>query len=369
MRIGIDARSLGIGGGVRTYLKNLLLGLNKLDEGNEYFIFYADKKDVLNLKGFNNIVLPSFLKSLPFWDQLLVYHIRKYKIDVFHGTKNSIPFLSQCKKVVTIHDVTPILQPETYRISERFYWKLVMPISAKISHKILTVSNNSKKDIINTLKIDPNKISVTYLAVSNIFKKKNLKEIAKFRKLNNLPAKFILYVGTIRPRKNVDTLIKALYLLKKERYPHKLVIVGKDLWKAEDIRGLVKELNLENDVIFKGFIEDEQLPYYYSAADLFAYVPSYEGFGIPLLEAISCECPTITSDVSSLPEVIGSAGLLVKPGDIDGLYNAILDILTKEDLRRKLIKSGKDHIKKFNWEECALNTLKVYNELQKDIKN
>lgn len=215
-------------------------------------------------------------------------------------------------------------------------------------------------DIIRYFKIPENKIKVIYLGVDEDYKPLSETEIRKVRQKYHLNYPFILYVGSLISHKNIPTLIKAFYKLKKYGLPHKLVITGKRGWKYKNIFEIISKLNLQKDVVFTGYVQREDLPALYNAADLFVYPSLYEGFGLPPLEAMACGTPVITSNTSSLPEVVGNAGIMVDPYDIDGLAKAMYEVLTNEGLRAELRKRGLERAKMFSWKKTAEETLNVY---------
>ena len=174
---------------------------------------------------------------------------------------------------------------------------------------------------------------------------------------------FILYVGALTKRKNIPALINAYYHLKKERMEHKLVIVGKTTLGSDEILETVKEMQLQNEVLFPGYVPDEDLPAMYNAAALFVFPSLFEGFGFPPLEAMACGTPVISSNTTSLPEIVGDAGIMVSPNDITELTRAMYEVLTNNDLRRSLIDKGLNRVKMFSWENTVSETLKVYQDV------
>jgi len=364
MRIGIDARTLSVKGGPRTYVLNLIEALNKIDESNEYVIYYDNKCHVGTFPGIKEVVVKLPNKALCLlWDQILLpMKHRTDDVDLIHNTKSAGSLFNNCKSVITIHDIIPIIFPETEKILNRLYWGVQIPLAAKYADHIITVSDASKKDIMSHFNISDEKISVIYNATNNNFKViTDIGTISMVTSKYHLPDKYILCVGTIQPRKNLKILIKAFSKLQHEcNIKHKLVIAGRKGWLYKDIIELIDKLKIENDIIFTGFIDDNDLPLIYNAADLFVYPSFYEGFGIPPLEAMACGTPVITSNTSSLPEVVGDAGIMIDPHDLDGLTQAMYDVLTNDDLRENMIKKGLERSKLFSWEKTARETLKVY---------
>jgi glycosyltransferase involved in cell wall biosynthesis len=319
--------------------------------------------------GFEDIIIPYPKIPLGKLIQkmfLIPLYIKKNNPDVIHDTYHFAPFLflKKFKKVITVYDITPILYPETHKISRIFMHKYFFSPILKSSDKIISISENTKRDIIKHFKIPEDKIKVIPLAANENFRKLDENETSKIKSKYNINFPFILYVGTLEPRKNIPNLLNAFYKIKKQGIAHKLVIAGGKGWKYKEIFETIEKLNLQNDVIFTGYVPDEDLPGLYNAADLFVYPSLYEGFGLPPLEAMQCGTPVITSNTSSLPEVVGDAGIMVNPHDIGELANKMYEVLTNKDLRKELSKKGIERAKLFSWKKCAEETLKVYESLQ-----
>lgn len=364
MKIGlttstIDGNRVGIG----TYSYNLVKNLTKIDKKNEYILIHQCHTNDNIYKENKELIIPYPripLKKTIGDNIILARKLRKHDFDIVHDLSQVSPFLfsSPFKKILTIHDLIPILFPETCWFIHVFLQKHVLPLTLKNVDVIITVSKNTKQDVIKYLKFPENKIKVVYLGVNekfNLLKNKN--DIVKKYGIN-FP--FILYVGTLEPRKNIPTLIKAFYKIKKNGMKYKLVIVGGKGWKYQEIYETIKKVNLQKEVIFTGYVPDEDLPKLYNAADLFVFPSLYEGFGLPPLEAMACGCPVITSNTSSLPEVIGDAGMMVDPYDVDELAKAMNNVLSDEELREDMIKKGLERVKQFSWEKTAKETKKVY---------
>jgi glycosyltransferase involved in cell wall biosynthesis len=202
-----------------------------------------------------------------------------------------------------------------------------------------------------------------YEAAQNNFKRIQVHKILNsIKQKYHLPDRFILFVGTLEPRKNIIRLLEA-YARIKDKLPHKLVIAGTKGWLYQPIFEAVKRLSLRNNVIFLGYVDDGNLPALYNLADLFVYPSIYEGFGLPVLEAMACGIPVITSNVSSLPEVAGDAAVLVDPYNVKELAGAMKHVLTNASLRKQVINKGFQQAKNFSWKKCARETLKVYEEV------
>jgi glycosyltransferase involved in cell wall biosynthesis len=296
----------------------------------------------------------------------LNYYLKKnkLKVDIIHSPESSTPFTKLSnKKIITVHDIIPFYFPETFTKVTEYRYKLLLQRAINSSDRIITVSENTKNDLINKFKIPEDKIRVIPLAANENFRKLDENETSKIKSKYNINFPFILYVGTLEPRKNIPNLLNAYYKLKKQGINHKLVIAGGKGWKYKEIFETIEKLNLQNEVIFTGYVPDEDLPGFYNAADLFVYPSLYEGFGLPPLEAMQCGTPVITSNTSSLPEVVGAAGITVNPYDVDELANKMYEVLTNEDLRKEMSKKGLERAKLFSWKKCAEEHLKVYEEV------
>ena len=358
MKIGIDCRSLNIQGGVKTYLINNLNEIGKIDRKNEYYLYYSSKDNLGTFK-FNNfyeVVIP--LKSrigILFWEQIkLKNQVVKDKIEIFHGPKNTIPILlpNKIKKVVTILDLIPYMFKKDIKLFDRLYWKLFMPLSIKRCSKVIAISDSTKEDIKKYLPGFNNKIEVIYLG-AKLNVNNNFNEVKK---------PFFMIVGALRQRKNIIRTIEAFNLFSSNKN-FKVYIVGKNIDKASKINKLIKDLQLDNKVKVMGYISDKELKEMYKNASAYLYPSLYEGFGIPILEAQACGCPVITSNISSMPEVAGKGAILVDPYNIEEIAKAMEKIIKDKKLREELIKEGYKNIKRFSWEKCARETLKVYEEV------
>ncbi|AEK19265.1 group 1 glycosyl transferase [Methanococcus maripaludis X1] len=357
--------------GIGTYPYELIKNLPC--NNNEYLLIHGQKNKeitkIINKKiGFEDIIItypPIFLGKVIQKMLLIPQYLIKNNPDIIHDTYHFAPFifLKKFKKIITVYDISPILYPKTHKYSRVIMHKYFFPIILKSSDKIISISENTKRDIMDHFKIPEDKIKVIPLASNKNFKKLDENDILKIKSKYNFEYPFILYVGTLEPRKNIPNLLKAFYSIKKQEITHKLVIAGGKGWKYQEIFKTIKKLNLQNDVIFTGYVPDEDLPGLYNAADLFVYPSLYEGFGLPPLEAMQCGTPVITSNTSSLPEVVGDAGIMINPYDVDELANKMYEVLTNEDLGNELSKQGIERAKLFSWKKCAEEHLKVYKEV------
>lgn len=371
MRIGLVTNMMdGQNAGIRRYTENLVKNLLLIDKKNKYYLIHSKKKSYNFSGNYQEIRLP-FFDSIPkklITGAFLFEKIcRDYKLDILHDLGQISPFFfkSKTKKILTIFDLSIYKYPKTFTWLTRTYSKFLPFVANKID-KIMTISKASKKDIVKYLKVNPRKVKVSYLGVEKHFRVIcNPAELNRVKNKYQLPDKYILFVGTIEPRKNLVKLIKAFSLVfaRLNLMKLSLVIVGKTGWLNQEIFQMPKNLGIENKVKFIGQAKDEDLPAIYNLAQVLVYPSLYEGFGLPVLEAMSCGCPVITSNISSLPEVVGKAGVLINPIDEKGLSKAIEKVLTKPIFSQNLIKKGLKQAKKFSWENGAKKTLKIYMEI------
>lgn len=291
------------------------------------------------------------------------------KSDIYHFFNFIVPPRIKGKVITTIHDMTYELYPETMDKRNLKRIKNDIQYSVNRADKIITVSESSKKDIINFLSVDESKIEVVYNGVEydRFNKSYSEDEKSKIRVKYNLPENYILYMGTLEPRKNIESIIEAFSLFKKENILSnkntKLVIAGKKGWLFESIFNLVDKLNIKDEVIFTDYIAENDKSIIYNMASLFVFPSLYEGFGIPVLEAMASSIPVITSNVSSLPEVAGDAAILVEPKDIQSIAKYIGEILGDEELSENLVGKGHKQAKKFTWESSAEKLVNIYRDL------
>lgn len=363
--IGIDAHVLGDkSGGNETYYRNLIRNFDeKLQEQMILFVNKGVDVSELNFKGqiveigSHNAFFRNFVE--------MPYLAWKYKLKCLH-MQYFIPFVRPCPVVVTIHDISFEHFSDIFTKKEMFIQKKLIPYAAKKSDKILTVSEFSKKDICEKYHIPEDKVVVTYNGKNSLFRKMDSTDSEKQAILNKfqLPEEYILYVGNIQPRKNLKRLLQAYVQYALENEDSKpLVIVGKKAWMYDSIFEEIKKNNLEERVYFTGYVEEEELISLYNIAMFFIYPSIFEGFGLPVLEAMSCGTPVITSNITSIPEVAGEACHMLDPFKVEAIKNA-LELFTKdENLRNEYREKGLEQAKKFEWSTTAKRTERVYVEV------
>lgn len=368
MRIGIvttsvDKPLIGIG----YYTRNLAHHLLQIQK-HEYTFIHFQKSNNKIYKQAKEVVFP-FPAFLPeSVKSSLGASIASRTQDVIHIPSQMGFFLPvSCAKVLTVHDLTPYLFPGMYPFAWGFLYRYLLPLILRRVDMVITDSRSAKRDIMEHMGVPETKIRTIYLGVdTERYKVLPLSYVEPARQKYQLDFPYILYVGNLAPRKNIPTLLKAFHVVSQEsRSNYKLVIVGQKAWKDQPIFPIfntVRALDLQDKVIFLGYVPEEDLPGIYNAASLFVFPSIYEGFGLPPLEAMMCGVPVITSNSSSLPEVIGDAGIMVDPYDSAALAVAINQALTEDSLRTTLIRKGLERAKLFSWQKCAEETVAVYEE-------
>jgi len=351
MHIAISAGQLSSRSfGIKTYLENLTAALLKEDP--------SDRFSILKPRGPAG---SSFYRNL--WEQTaLPLMLAALRPDIFHCPDHILPLIpAGCKTVITVHDLAFYRQPKAYSLRKKVFKLAMTPFSIRHADKIIAVSANTKKDIMEYFGCDPAKIEVIHNGVGREFKKiHDEKALKSVKEKYGLSRPFILFVGTIEPRKNILRLIEAFHLMAgRKSIEHDLVIVGKRGWLYQDVFDAAREKGKGRIMILEN-VTDEELPLVYNSADVFANPSLYEGFGIPPLEAMACGVPVITSNTSSLPEVVGEAAIKVNPYNTGNIADAITQVLTDGRLRHHMIEAGLERAKLFTWEEAAKNTIALY---------
>ncbi|MBW8001086.1 MAG: glycosyltransferase family 4 protein [Planctomycetes bacterium] len=354
MNIAFSARGLSIpSGGVHQFIKSLIPALDSQKGDDKLFVFYNNKKFLGLAPDANEIVIEGNNKII--WDFILLpKKLRKLKIDAAIFPKNIVPFFTAAKRYAVMHDMAYFdYKLNAYPMLDTIYMKIMIPLSAKRADGIFAVSEHTKKDILHYTNCDDKKITVTHEAADKIYKPiKNDTVLNHVKKKYDLPDKFIMYVGSLSPRKNVVGLLKAFSRI-RTRIPHNLVLTGSKSWKDTKVYETIKELNLTNRINQLGYVEHEDMPAMYNLANCYLYPSLYEGFGLPVLEAMQSGCPVIASNTTSIPEVAGNAALLVNPLDVNQIAEAICTVVNDPEKQNQLIKAGLEQAKKFSWEKCA----------------
>ena len=374
MRVLIDCTSITRNkAGVGVYAKNLVEELIRLPDGPEYFLLVQDDDPELDFSGHPRVTMikvrAKIFRKLPLrflLEQLvlpcmLVIH----RIDVVHSLHYSFPLIRfGTKQVVTLHDMTFFSMPQAHETIKKIYFRFFIRADVRFADEVIFDSHSSQSDC--TARLGPLRgaSAVVHLGKSEAFHT-NLDrgEIRRVREKYGLSAEFVLFVGTIEPRKNLARLVSAFAAVCEQHPGLLLAIAGKKGWMNDGLMETIKGLKLESRVIFTGFVSEEEKPFLIAAARVFAYPSLYEGFGIPVLEALACGIPTVTSNVSSLPEVAGDAALTIDPHSVAELASALEKLISDEPLRERLTRDALKQAAKFTWTKTALMTREAYSDV------
>ena len=367
MHIAIDAHSVGSQlAGNETYALNLIEALAEIDQDNQYTLFVTRKDAIDRFRNrWPNFKVKHTLPHTPLVriPLTLSAELRRSPVDVLH-VQYTAPPLAPCAVVATIHDLSFEHLPETFNRRSRAQLRLTIRRTARNAAHILTLSEFSRRDVIETYKIDASRVSVTPAAAPARFAPvTNETELKRIRESYAIERDYILALGSIQPRKNLVRLISAYTSLwqadQKMKLPQ-LVLAGKRGWlEAETLRA-AEQSPARKDILFVGYVPDADLPGLYSGATCFAYPSFFEGFGLPLLEAMQCGTPLIAGNRTSVPEVVGDAGLLVDPFDESAISAALRQIVQNDNVRVELRAKGLERAQGFSWKTTAELTLQAY---------
>ena len=367
MRIAIDAHSVGTQlAGNETYAVNLIEALAEVDQSNQYTLYvtrqsaidrFANRWPNFNVK---RTVPHTPLVRIPV---TLSAELRRNPVDVLH-VQYTAPPLAPCPVVATIHDLSFEHLPETFNRRSRAQLRLTVRRTARKAAQILTLSEFSRRDIVNTYSIALDRVSVTPAAAPSHFKPiADETELRKIREIYGIERDYILSVSSIQPRKNLIRLIEAYSCLRGLRPEGKLpqlVLVGKRGWLDNETFRVAQQHSANNDIAFTGYVAENDLPALYSGATCFVYPSFFEGFGLPVLEAMQCGAPVIAGNRTSIPEVVGKAGLLFDPFDTNSLVQALTRVLDDSEYRAALRVQGLERAREFDWKQTARMTLQAY---------
>jgi glycosyltransferase involved in cell wall biosynthesis len=367
LRVAIDAHAVGTGlAGNETYITNLIEALASMDTHNSYTLYVTQREAVERFHGrWPNFTVRRTLPHTPLVriPMTLVRELRRRPVDLLHVQYTAPPFIP-CPVIATIHDLSFEHLPETFKRRSRMQLRLTVRRTARRAAQVITSSEYSRQDIIETYEIAPERVSAVPLAASASFAPvTDEKELRRVREHYGIEGDYLLAVGSIQPRKNLVRLIRAYSDLRRSRPQAnlpRLVLVGKRAWLYKETVGSVAAHGIDDLTIFTGYVRERDLPALYSGAHAFVYPSYFEGFGLPPLEAMQCGAPVIVGNRTSLPEVVGDAGLLFDPFDERALAEAIARVIDDAELRRELRRKGFERARLFNWRETARLTLLAY---------
>jgi glycosyltransferase involved in cell wall biosynthesis len=369
-RVGLDAHLLSLAqsyraAGINGYIYELLNRLPAHAPGEPPLEFVAYLREAAyRAPAGLNVARSRWDTANPWrriaWEQSVLAAASR-SLDLLHGMAFATPLAAACPTVVTVHDLSFLRFPDAFRRPNRAYLSALTRLSARRATRVIVGAESTRRDVIELCGVQPARVVTVPYGVTDAFAPAARAEVEEFRRRKGLPDQFILFLGTLEPRKNIGRLIEA-YAALRERIasPPALVIAGGKGWFYENLFSQVSRLGLGADVLFTGYVPGEELVWWYRSALMFVFPSLFEGFGLPVLEALACGTPTITSNLSSLPEVAGNAALLVDPYDTEGLVRAMVSLLNEPELRAELSKAGVRQAEQFPWSRTARETAAVY---------
>jgi glycosyltransferase involved in cell wall biosynthesis len=354
--------------GMDHYLHQVLLTMKRQAPEHRYVLIDHRRYPISFKEQFEQIILdlPRSPARVSRWNlQVVPRVLSQFDLVFSPGLYGPVRIPKGVASVMVVHDLTRFLFPEffNFNVMQKVLDRFAYPAMLRRYDHLLTVSKTTRQDLMTLFKVPKEKITVAYHGAEEAFQPVNPQDAEQsLGQSHNIRKPFILFLGTLEPRKNILTLIKAFTGI-KDQIPHDLVLVGQKGWKWEPIFKEMERPDLKERVHWVGYVSDQERVFFYNAADFLAYPSRYEGFGMPLLEAMQCGCPVITSRVSSMPEVIGDAGLLIDPQRVEDVQGAMLRLVQEPGLREKLRVAGFEQAKKFSWETSAKITLEVFEKI------
>lgn len=371
MNVGINAHLLTFSQGYRNagvgrYIYYLLRALAERDDAMRYTVFCHDApRQGDPARGPHTRFVTSRIDTIEpkrriLYEQAVLPWLLPGRVDLLHAPVNVVPLLSVVPSVVTIHDLSFMVMPDRFLPAKRRYLETFTRLTVRRARHVIADSEHTRGDVIRLLGLPPERVTAVPLGVSEHFRPSSEEELARFRDRHGLPERYLFYLGTLEPRKNLVTLLRAYARLRGRGLDWPLVLAGGKGWLYEDVFKAVEDLNLSDHVRFAGYVSFEEQPLWYGAATIFVYPSTYEGFGLPVLEAMACGTAVVTSTASSLPEAAGDAGLLIDCRDEEALAGAIERLAGDEELRTDLARRGLAQAARFPWSRTAAETVRVY---------
>jgi glycosyltransferase involved in cell wall biosynthesis len=350
-------------GGVKVYTKRLLPLLFTMGSQHRYVLMYQNPKLLGTYAEYANVEEVALrIPGTVVWDQLAAPWIaRRHQVDLIFNPKFTVPLFTRAKTMFVLHGSEWFEIPEHFRRYDQLYFKTAVPVYCRSAAGFIAVSSAVKRDVVKHIRVKPDKV----FAIDNGFDPTQFRQITDpavkeaIRAKYKLPERYILWTGQIESRKNIARLLRAFARIKDE-FPHQLVLAGELRWSSSAELKVVEELGLADRVALPGWIAHTDLPALYAAADLFAFPSLYEGFGIPLIEAMACGCPIVTANTCAPPDVTAGAAQLVDPLDVDAIANAMRLVLRDPELRARMIGRGLQRCRDFSWEKNAREVLAAF---------
>ena len=373
-RVGIQATLWGEAGtyrqsGVSNYIRHLVRALAGVPSFGEALVYLpaaaplADMPAVPHMQARVPLIPLRRPAQRILWEHAcLPWALLRDRVDLLHATMNVAPWWTPCPVVVSIMDLAYMRYPHVHPRGRRLYLTAFTRLTVRQARAVIAISHFTRDEVVRLLRVPADRVHVTHLGVDGDFRPLSPDQVAAFRRRRGLPESYLLYLGNLEPRKNLTRLVEAYARLQPTATP--LVLAGARGWGYAEIFAQVETLGLSGQILFPGFVPREELPLWYNGAIALVYPSFYEGFGLPPLEAMACGTPVLTSNASSLPEVVGAAGLQVPPEDVAVLAAGLRRMVEDEELRADLRERGLERARQFTWERTARETAALYRQVQ-----